>query len=159
MRFTCTLVLTAVVAASVPAFLLAGQTSALRACSLLTKDLALSVTSAANKAVFDIIPPEEGRVGANGSACDYGDIRVQIDAFTAAVLERNVQQQPAQWTAVPNVGDRAWFRDNGGQFAELMVVAGQRTLTIQMGVPFQGTAEQVKPNTVTLANALLPRLR
>ena len=159
MPLVSSLVLAAGIASSAPVVVSTLQTPALRACTLLTKELALTVTAAANKRVFDILPPEEERIGVNGTACEYGDIRVQIDAFTPAGLEGSVKKDGPQWVAVPNVGDRAWFRDNRGNYAELAVVAGAHTLTIQMGVPFQGTADKIKPNTIALANELLPRLR
>ena len=137
----------------------AAKPPAIRACSLLTKELALKVTSAANQQVFDMLPPQEESIGANGSACDYGDIRIQVDAFTPARVEQLRKEQGQAWTTVPNVGDAAYFHNNKDRYAELIVVAGTHTLTIQMGVPMGGTVDAIKPNTITLANALVPKLR
>jgi hypothetical protein len=111
----------------------------------------------ANRQVFDLLPPSEEAVSA-GSACEYGDIRIQIDAFAAAQLDRLVKSDPA-WVAVPALGDRAWFHNNKNRYAELMAVAGAHTLMIQLGVPTGGTAEGIKANAVTLAKALLPQLK
>src|SRR6185503_6116199 len=61
----------------------AAKPASLRACQLLTKELALKVTATTNKKIFDILPPEEESLGAKGSACEYGDIRLQVDPFTA----------------------------------------------------------------------------
>jgi len=36
---------------------------------------------------------------------------------------------------------------------------GPHTFFIQMGVPFQGTAEGARPSLVELANAIIPKLR
>ncbi|HEX5070212.1 MAG TPA: hypothetical protein VFV78_08335 [Vicinamibacterales bacterium] len=133
------------------------QKPVVKACSLLTKDLALKVTSAPNTKVFDLMPPEEETVGA-GSACEYGDIRIQLDAFDAAKLDQIVKADQT-WTAVPGVGSRAWFHNNKNRYAELMAVTGTHTLLIQMGVPIGGTAEGIKPKAITLANALLQKLK
>ena len=130
------------------------QTPAPGACSLLTKELALKVTSAANKKIFDLMPPQEEKLS-GGTACEYGDIRIQI---LPGVTEPS-GKSAAEWTAVPNVGDRAMYRANGREYAEMLVIVGKRTLTIQMGVPTGGTPERIKPNAITLANALVPKLK
>ena len=127
------------------------------ACSFLTRELAMKVSGAANKAVFDL-PPEEEPAG-KGSACHYADITLQIDPFTAERLEQLRKAQGKDWVEVPGVGDAAYFRDNGNRFAELYGRVGPRTFTIQLGVPFQGTAEGMKPNAITLAQAIVPRMR
>ena len=138
---------------------------AVKACSLLTKDLAMKVSGAANKSVFDL-PPDEETLGTSGSACEYGDIRLQIDAFGPEVIDRTAKAQErgagskraANWVPVSGVGDRAYF--NGDRnYAELMGYVGRRTFTIQMGVPFQSTAENIKPNVIALANAIVPKLK
>ena len=133
-------------------------TAAIRACSLLTKELALRVTSA-NKQIFDLLPPAEEPLGANGSSCEYGDIGLQVDPFTPARLDQLYKQSGRDWTPVAGVGDAAYFHDNGGRFAELYVRVGTHTFTIQMGVPVGGSVAAIKPNTITLANALVPKLK
>jgi hypothetical protein len=115
--------------------------------------------------VFDL-PPDEETLGTSGSACEYGDIRLQIDAFGPEVIDRTAKAQErgagskraANWVPVSGVGDRAYF--NGDRnYAELMGYVGRRTFTIQMGVPFQSTAENIKPNVIALANAIVPKLK
>lgn len=130
------------------------------ACDLLTRELAMKVSVAANKAVFDL-PPERDTSGTAGSSCDYGGITLQIDPVGPATVDSRSKQKGREgvWVSVPGVGNRAYFRDNRSIFAELMGVVGSRTFFIQMGVPFQGTAEGVRPNLVALANAIIPRLR
>lgn len=127
------------------------------ACSLLTRELAMQFSSAANKVVFDF-PPEPETLAA-GTACEYGDIRLQIDPYSA----EQVKQLPASgeqgWAAVAGVGDGAYFRNNGDTYAELAGWVGTRTFTLQLGVPFQGSAEGIKPNVVGLANAIAAKLR
>jgi hypothetical protein len=129
--------------------------SAIKACSFVPKDLALKVSGAENKRIFDL-PSDEEPVG-KGSACEYGDIRLQIDAFPWATLDASAKKDKA-WVQVSGVGDGAWFRDNRN-FAELMGRVGERTFTIQMGVPFQSTAEKMKPNVITLANSVVAKLK
>ena len=134
--------------------------SAPHACDLLTRELAMKVSVAANKVVFDI-PPEKDARGAAGSSCNYGGITLQIDALSPATLDSYSKQKgrEGEWSSVTGVGDRAYFRNNRNTFSELMGVVGPHTFFIQMGVPFQGTAEGVRPNLVALANAIIPKLR
>ena len=129
-------------------------TSSPKACSLLSKDLALKVTGA-NKALFDT-PPREMTIG-NGSECNWGDIQLRIDPFSWASLE-GMGKNDKKWAEVSGVGDKAYFRENG-RFAELMSHVGGRTFTVQMSVPITSTAEKFKPNVIALANAIVPKLK
>ena len=56
-------------------------------------------------------------------------------------------------------GRAAFFRSNGRQYAELIVWTGPHHFTIQFGVPTGGTPESIRPNTITLANAIVAKLR
>jgi hypothetical protein len=78
-----------------------------------------------------------------------------VDPFPAANFDRLF----GKWTPVSGVGDKAYFRDNGGRWAELAVMAGGRMLTIQMDVPTGKTAASIQPNIVALATAILPKLK
>jgi hypothetical protein len=60
---------------------------------------------------------------------------------------------------LPNLGDRAHFRDNKGRWAELYMLAGSHVLTIQMDVPNGRTAASIQPNVIALAKAVLPQLK
>ena len=134
----------------------AAGSPAIKACSLLPKDLVMKVSGAANKLVFDL-PPEEEQVGKSGSACEYADIRLQIDPFPWATLEAAAKKD--KMVAVPGVGDAAYFGYRNSAFAEMMGRAGGHTFTIQMGVPFASTPEKMKPNVIALANAIVPKLK
>jgi hypothetical protein len=57
------------------------------------------------------------------------------------------------------LGDKAYFRDNKGRFAELFVQSGNHVMTIQMDVPDGKTSAAIQPNTIALAKALLPKLK
>jgi hypothetical protein len=61
----------------------------------------------------------------------------------------------SRWTAVPGVGDKAFFRDNKGRWAELALVAGGRMITVQIDVPAGKKAESIQSNTVAVAKAVL----
>ena len=129
---------------------------AISACALLTREM-VSKFATLDKSVIFLVPPQEDAIGTHGSACEYGGIGLQIDPF---VRSETLRKSPGKdWQAVPGVGDTAFFRDNRGLFAELMVWTGNHHFTIQMSVPMGGKAESIKPNTIGLANALIPKLR
>ena len=126
------------------------------ACSVLTREL-VTAHSPASKETLNLIvkiPPQEDKIGA-GSSCQHGDVMLQIDPFPVASFERLF----GKWTPVPGVGDKASFRDNKGEWAELAVVAGARLVTIQMDVPTGRTAASIQSNTVSLAKAVLAKLK
>src|SRR4051812_34521261 len=136
----------------------AAQTGGISACSLLSKDLLTQVTpydkKALNRALLD--PPREDAVGQSGSECSYGGVTMNVDAFTPAAFER---LRDATWVPVQNLGDRAYFRDNKGRWAEVYVVVGSHVLTIQMDIPTGRTAPSIQPNVMALAKAVLLRLK
>jgi len=128
------------------------------ACSFLPRPLMEKVTPGpVNKRVFDM-KPEEGPVGPAGSSCDYATTGIQIDPF-ARPDEMRRNSPGKEWQRLTGVGDAAYFRDNRGLWAELMVWTGARHFTIQMGVPTGSTAEAIKPNVVTLAHAIVEKLK
>jgi len=130
----------------------------LSACSILTKELVTQVTPYDKKAL-DLalrVPAREDAVGQGGSECSYGGITMNVDAFAPAAFERLRDQT---WVPLPNLGDRAHFRDNKGRWAELYVLAGSHVLTIQMDVPNGRTAASIQPNVIALAKAVLPQLK
>jgi hypothetical protein len=127
------------------------------ACSLLPRALMEKVTPGpVNKIVFEIKATEDP-VGANGSACGYAGTELQIDPFARAdEMRRNSPGK--DWQRLTGVGDAAYFHNNSDRYAELMVWTGAHHFTIQMSVPNGSTAEAVKPNTIMLANAIIPKL-
>ena len=137
----------------------AASQAAVRACSLLTKELVLKVTPKKDTSMAFIVPAQEEAVGAGGSACEYGGIGLQIDPFTPERLETLRKSTGQSWAPVAGVGDSAYFRENGTSYAELYVTVGTHTMTIQMSVPTGNTPAAIKPNTIALANALVPKLR
>jgi hypothetical protein len=127
---------------------------ALRACSILTKDMVAPFT--ANKQMLDLIPPEEEPMGQFGSACEYGVVRLQIRSVAAG----SPRTAPGkEWQPVSGAGEAAYFRANGTEYAELMFWSGTHALTLQVGVPTGSTPDAIRPNTISLANAVLAKLR
>ena len=127
------------------------------ACSYLDLDLVKQVSGSVNPYVFDI-PPEEEPAGA-GSACTYATIVLQIDAFSPSFIAQIDKSGESGWKPVSDIGDRAYFRDNRGYFAEIAGSVANRTFTIQMGVPHGSTVEAIKPNVITLGNAIVAKLK
>ena len=143
-------------AAQAPGGATAGK-PAIRACTLLTREVVTKFSTTQNKRLLDLIPPEEDQIGTHGTGCSYGGIYLQIDPF---VRSEQLRKSPGkEWQSVAGVGDTAFFRSNRDMYAELMVWTGSHHFTIQMSVPSGGTAESVKPTTIALANALIPKLR
>lgn len=135
----------------------AGNGPLVRACSLLTRDLVMKVSPESDTKFLFVVPAQEESLGGAGSACEYGAIHLQIDPpFTFEGIRKTYAKE---LTAVPNVGDGAYFRDNRGNYAELFARVGRRLFTIQMSIPTGRTADSVKPNVVALANAIVPKLR
>jgi hypothetical protein len=127
------------------------------ACSFLNDELMDQVSTPVPANMPDF-PPEEEPAG-TGSACFYRDIVLQIDPFTPAFIEQTASAKDSEWMPVDGVGDAAYFRDNRGEYAELMGATGERSFTIQMDVPINGTAEAIKPNVITLAKAIAAQLQ
>lgn len=129
---------------------------ALRACSLLTRDLVAKYDTF-NAKVRDLFKPEEEAIGTHGSSCNDGGILLQVDPF---VRHDHLRKSPGKdWQPVAGLGDAAFFRDNGGRWGELIVWTGRRHFTLQISVPNGATAASVKPNATGLATALIAKLK
>jgi hypothetical protein len=131
---------------------------AIKACSLLSKELVAKYWNG-DKRVLEMLKSQEEPIGTRGSACEWGTIGLQVDPFTPQAVDDIYKKYGKEWTPVAGVGDRAYFRNNRDRYAELLVVAGGHTFTIQMGVPTGSTAEATKPHTIEVAKAILPKLQ
>ena len=136
----------------------AAEKSADAACLLLTKDLIVKFTPYDRKTLdlVMLVPPSGNPVGRSGSECTYGGITLQVDPFPAGTVEK---QRDQNWQPVKDVGEVAYFRDNGGRWGELYAKAGGRVLTLQMDVPDGRTARSIQSNLTGLAKALLSMLK
>jgi hypothetical protein len=126
--------------------------SAVRACAVLTRDMVAPFT--ANKQVLDLIPPEEEALGTSGTACEYGAVRLQL--FPGRGGKRTFSARDLQ--PISGVGEGGYFRNNGNQYAELMIWTGKHSLDLQVSVPSGRTAEAIRPDVVALAKAILVKL-
>lgn len=134
----------------------APATPAIHACALLTRDLAAKFDTQ-NPKVRALFKPTEEAIGTHGSSCTDGGILLQVDPF---VRDAELRKSPGkEWQPLAGVGDTAFFRDNGGRWAELIVWSGRHHFTLQIDVPNGATAESVKPKAVGLATALIARLQ
>ena len=126
-----------------------------KACELLTPELVknVSVKKSADGA------PKELELGFTRSACEWGDVTLQIDPFTPAQLETMFKTGGPGWESVSAVGDAAYFHNVKDMMAELYVQVGKRTFGLLMEIPVGNKAATVKPNFITVANAIVPKLR
>ena len=128
----------------------------IKPCSLLTRELVQKV-SPGNKRV-DAGPKEE-RLGASGTACDWGDLMLQVDPFTPARFEEMRKTRGAGWENIQGVGDAAYLHNVQNAMAELFVRVGARTFGMVVTVPVGSTTAAIKPSIIEVANAIVPKLR
>lgn len=126
--------------------------STVRACAVLTRDLVAPFTE--NARVLDLVPAQEEALGTAGTSCDYGSVRLQL--FPGRGGARTASAQGLQ--PVTGAGDGGYFRSNRDRYAELMVWTSKHSLDLQVTVPSGRTAESIKANVITLANAILAKL-
>ena len=129
----------------------AGQPG-VRACAVLTRDLVAPLTE--NKTILDLVPPQEEALGTTGTACHYGSVRLQL--FPGRGGKRTPYTKDLQ--PIAGAGEGGYFRSNRDRYAELMVWTSKHSLDLQVSVPSGRTAEAIKSDVVTLANAIIAKL-
>jgi hypothetical protein len=134
----------------------ATRATAVRACSILTKDLVAPFTQ--NKKVLDAIPPEEESLAGSGSACEWGIVRLQLYPI-ARGAKPNRTAPGKEFQPVSGAGEAAYFRNNRNNYAELVVWTATYNFTLQVSVPTGSTADAIKPDTIALANTIIAKLR
>jgi hypothetical protein len=125
---------------------------AVRACAVLTRELVAPFTE--NKQILDLLPPEEEALGAAGTACEYGAVRLQL--FPGRGGKPRISAKDLQ--PISGAGEGGYFRNNKNQYAELMVWTSKHSLDLQVSVPSGRTAEALKPDVIALANAIIAKL-
>jgi hypothetical protein len=105
--------------------------------------------------IVDSMPPEEAPAGPAGSSCNYPSVFIQV--LPVDRLVRGAPTNEPGWESISGVGDEAWFRAKRTRYAGLYVKTATHTLTIQANA--NGNVEAVKPGTISLAKALLAKLR
>jgi hypothetical protein len=153
MLFVALGITTPLAASQAPAGAAAGAT-AVRACSVLTKDMVAPFS--ANKQVLDVMKPTDESMG-SGSACQWGGVRLQL--FPSPRAKQTRTPPVKDMKPLSGAGEAAYFRSNRDQYAELAIWTATHYLMLQVSVPMGSTAEAIKPNTVTLANAIIAKLR
>jgi hypothetical protein len=130
---------------------------ALKPCALLTPELVKKVGEASKKSA-DAGTPKELKIG-TGVACQWGEIMLQVDPLTRAQLEQLGKKGDKTWESVSGVGDDAYFHNISDMIGELFVRVGSRTFGVLMDIPSGSTATAFKPTFITVANAVVPKLR
>ena len=138
-------------------------TSGIRACAVLPAGKVKRLAALPDPLnLYEKMPPDEEAVG-RGSSCNYPSVYVQIDPFEWSTIDSMRIKTPAQFEAVPGVGEAAFMRANKAaasvEFAELYARIGTHVLTIQLDVPDGKTTAAVKPGLVALAQAYAAKLR
>lgn len=144
----------------------ADGTARLRACSLLTHDLAMKVSTAAGRTALEGATPDEGTedmaIAKGASVCDYGSLHLILNNFTRPEQVRSAMRAgTAPYSGherVAGVGDEAFFASNSA-FANLYVWSGPHHFWIQMASGYGEDTKALKANTVALARAIIPKLR
>ena len=132
------------------------QSPRIQACSLLTKEEVKKHLPW--KAMFDRMAPEEEPIGAAGSSCNYPSVDIQVLPFSQGFMD-SARKQAGGVEAVSGIGDEAYFRNNPNGYAELYVKSGKHIVTVQADVPPDGSIASVKPGVMSLAKALVTKLR
>ena len=125
------------------------------ACSIMSK---AEVKPFSSNQFFDQFPAEEDKAG-GGTGCNYAGVYIQLDPFPFATVE-NMRRQPGQTLeSAPGIGNAAYVRDNGGNYAELYARVGQRVFTIQMSIRPGESFASVKPRLLQMGTAMAAKLR
>lgn len=127
-------------------------------CALLTPELVRNVRIASKKS-GDPTAPKEVSLGRSESACEWGDIMLQVDPLTPAQLDQLGKSGDKTWESVKGVGDAAWFHNVRDMIGELFVRVGPRTFGVLIDIPSGSTATAFKPTFITVANAVVAKLR
>ena len=126
----------------------------IRACSLLTKELALKVSTAEGKLVVENAKVYEDVMGPN--SCKRGRITLMMDPFAKPDQYRKSLERDLQ--PVAGIGQAAFFNADS-VFGNLYVFNGARNFHIQISLGPDDTKEIVKANATTLAKEVLAKLR
>ncbi len=142
-------------------------------CDLLSRDLAMKVASEAGRKALATAKPIEDWVaqaqkeagmpaGSAPPSCKYGPILLTLNPLARPDQVRSAMRARtapyASYEPVSGVGDAAFFGSNSA-YANLYVWSGARHFHIQMSAGLSDDSKAMKPNTIALANAIIPQLR
>ncbi len=132
-----------------------GQPARVAACKLLSKEEVKKVLPW--EAMFDQMPIEEDPIGTTGSACNYPSATIQVLAYTPRFFEQ--VRKLGKLEPLAGIGDEAYFFANPRGYAELYAKAGNRIVTVQANEGPQRNTAALRPGVITLAKALIAKLR
>ena len=135
-----------------------GRASGAQSCALFTKPL-MEKFSAASKKSVDPAGPKELALGSNGTACEWGDLMVQLDPISAANLETLRQRDSKNWEVIDGVGDVAYLHNVQDVAAELYVRSGKHTFVVVATIPLWTKTAAFKPAILDVGRAILPKVR
>lgn len=155
MRHVLVVLLVTVPAATLSAQGSPATASRISACAVMPRELVEAMSP--NPQLVKRMGPQEEVLGAKGSSCEYGLLGLQVDPFANTTAMR--RSPGSDWQPVAGVGDAAFFRNKANLFAELIVWTGAHHFTLQLGTPNGRTPEAIKPDLITMATAVIARLR
>ena len=135
-----------------------GPASGSKACAMLTRQVVEKFSAASRKDV-DPAGPRELSLGANRTACEWGDVMLEVDPWPPARLEAMRQSSGKDWEVIQGVGDAAYLHNVRDVVAELFVRVGGRTFAVLVNIPAGSTTAAFKPAIIGVANAIAPKLR
>lgn len=138
-----------------PVFATQSWPPVVKVCDLLPKDEVKKLIGGSQ--VFDMTPPVEEALGTYGSSCNYAGVLIQVIPYRPSIID--AAKKRGRLSAVAGVGDEAHLYDNPAGYAELYVKVDRRLLILQRDVPIGKTVADVRPGTIALARALIPKLR
>jgi hypothetical protein len=131
----------------------AARSPKIGACSLMTKEEVKKHLPW--RPMLDQFAPEEEAIGISGSSCNYPSVFIQVMPFSPSMID--TARKKGGLEAIGGVGDEAYLYNNANRYAELYVKTGKHLLTLQANM--EGNIEAVKPGVLSLAKALVAKLR
>jgi len=139
----------------------------IRACSLFTQDEIKKFYGAKWEPVWDQIriTPQESPLSGGGSECEMMGLAIQMDAVPVARYEANRQAYMARskFERVTNVGDEAWFYEQGAGTSVYIIGiyarSGQHVYVLSVSVRMGETAASLRPVVIAAGQAAAAKLR
>src|SRR4029453_9213943 len=104
---------------------------------------------------LDPIAKAEEEPMAQGSACNYPTVRVQVLAFRQQLLDS--ARKTGKLEPVSGVGDGAYVQNNKNRYAELIARVGPHMLTVQQDIATDKTFDTTKPSLVGWGKFFRPK--
>ena len=125
----------------------------IRVCSILTRELAMKVSTADGKTQIEKTKPIEDPIPQ--PSCQIGRVMLVVDPFPKPEYTR--KNLGKQWQPVPGIGEAAFYWGTN-QFGNLFVFTTPHNFSIEI-TKGDEPDEVVKANAIALAKEVLPKLR